>query len=269
MKPRKDSASLTTQLPHPTPHHRILIDKSNEIAFTEEPRSRSISFGFRGWTDRAKGQAGGGGREKDDWMDLNSTAKRGWRDVLRVSSSGSLWLYLILESKLMADCLGISSSTLTGLTPIIILISNLVHSQTVPSRLTPTHLLIAALLLTSYYLGRITTTPSSRLPGPITKFTVPPSLFVPPVPYPPSSFPDPSTIIHRSRNSKQRVPNIVHYVYSLKPTPHQKSQPGGIRVDEEGYFEMGQGEKGEEFPYYAYLAVRSVIVNLKPEAIYL
>ncbi|KAG7528492.1 hypothetical protein FFLO_06115 [Filobasidium floriforme] len=224
MKPRKDSASLTTQLPHPTPHHRILIDKSNEIAFTEEPRSRSISFGFRGWTDRAKGQAGGGGREKDDWMDLNSTGKRGWRDVLR----------------------------------------------TVPSRLTPTHLLLAALLLTSYYLGRITASPSSRLPGPITKFTVPPSLFVPPVPYPPSSFPDSSTIIHqnRNRNPNQRVPNIVHYVYSLKPTPRQKSQPGGIRVDEEGYFEMGQGEEGEEFPYYAYLAVRSVIVNLKPDAIY-
>lgn len=65
------------------------------------------------------------------------------------------------------------------------------------------------------------------------------------------------------------MPNIVHYVYSLKPTPRQKSQPGGIRVDEEGYFEMGQGEEGEEFPYYAYLAVRSVIVNLKPDAIYL
>lgn len=162
---------------------------------------------------------------------------------------------------------------MTGLTPITILISNFDHSQTVPSRLTPTHLLLAALLLTSYYLGRITTTPSSRLPGPITKFTVPPSLFVPPVPYPPSSFPDASTILAntkgRNRIRNRRVPNIVHYVYSLKPTPRQKSQPGGIRVDEEGYFEMGQGEEGEEFPYYAYLAVRSVIVNLKPDAIYL
>ncbi|KAL7421236.1 hypothetical protein Q5752_004121 [Cryptotrichosporon argae] len=43
------------------------------------------------------------------------------------------------------------------------------------------------------------------------------------------------------------VPNAVHYVYGLKPV------------------ELG---KGEPLPYYAYLAMRSALLNLQPEKIY-
>lgn len=45
-----------------------------------------------------------------------------------------------------------------------------------------------------------------------------------------------------------RVPNSVHYVYGLK-------EPKNGRT--------------EELPYYAYLAMRSALLNLKPEKIYL
>ncbi len=45
------------------------------------------------------------------------------------------------------------------------------------------------------------------------------------------------------------VPDSLHYVYGLKPVP--------------------EGELGEELPYYAYLAVRSAILNLRPAKIYL
>lgn len=45
------------------------------------------------------------------------------------------------------------------------------------------------------------------------------------------------------------MPNSVHYVYGLKP--------------------LGDGETAPELPYYAYLAVRSAIVNIRPAKIYL
>ena len=45
------------------------------------------------------------------------------------------------------------------------------------------------------------------------------------------------------------VPNAVHYVYGLKP--------------------LGEGEQPDEFPYYAYLAMRSALINLKPEKMFL
>lgn len=41
------------------------------------------------------------------------------------------------------------------------------------------------------------------------------------------------------------VPNLVHFVFGYK------------------------GDRGELFPYYAYLAVRSAIVNLQPDEIML
>ena len=60
----------------------------------------------------------------------------------------------------------------------------------------------------------------------------------------------------------------MHYVYGLKPTSAQEGS--GIKVDEKtGEFEPGQGGAGDGFPYYAYLAVRSVLVNVKPEKVYL
>ena len=45
------------------------------------------------------------------------------------------------------------------------------------------------------------------------------------------------------------VPNSVHYVYGLKP--------------------VKEGDVPEELPYYAYLAIRSALVNIKPAKIYL
>ena len=45
------------------------------------------------------------------------------------------------------------------------------------------------------------------------------------------------------------VPNAVHYVYGLKP--------------------VKEGEQPEELPYYAYLAIRSALINLQPEKMFL
>jgi hypothetical protein len=45
------------------------------------------------------------------------------------------------------------------------------------------------------------------------------------------------------------VPDSVHYVYGLKP--------------------VKEGEQPEELPYYAYLAMRSALINIKPAKIYL
>lgn len=46
-----------------------------------------------------------------------------------------------------------------------------------------------------------------------------------------------------------KVPNAVHYVYGLKPVP--------------------AGETAPHLPYYAYLGMRSALINLRPEKIYL
>lgn len=46
-----------------------------------------------------------------------------------------------------------------------------------------------------------------------------------------------------------RVPNAVHYVYGLKPVP--------------------EGETAPPLPYYAYLGMRSALLNLRPEKMYL
>lgn len=45
------------------------------------------------------------------------------------------------------------------------------------------------------------------------------------------------------------VPNSLHYIYGLKPLP--------------------EGNKGEELPYYAYLAIRSAQIHLQPQRTYL
>ena len=45
------------------------------------------------------------------------------------------------------------------------------------------------------------------------------------------------------------VPDAVHYVYGLKSIP--------------------TGGTGAELPYYAYLAVRSALINLRPAKMYL
>ncbi|KAJ9090946.1 hypothetical protein QFC20_007776 [Naganishia adeliensis] len=45
------------------------------------------------------------------------------------------------------------------------------------------------------------------------------------------------------------VPNVLHYVYGLKETTKTDG-------------------KGPEFPYYAYLAIRSALINIRPEKAY-
>jgi hypothetical protein len=93
----------------------------------------------------------------------------------------------------------------------------------------------------------------TRTPTP--RLLIPSTSFLPPPPYPPSSFPPTPPIPRAQLRKGQVVPKIVHYVYGLKE-PDGKSHGSKDGV-------------GEEFPYYAYLAVRSVMVNIKPEKIYL
>jgi hypothetical protein len=61
----------------------------------------------------------------------------------------------------------------------------------------------------------------------------------------PDYFPEPI----KPKRSGQVIPNSVHYVYGLKP-PKEGEEPGN-------------------FPYYAYLAMRSAILRLEPEKVYL
>ena len=53
----------------------------------------------------------------------------------------------------------------------------------------------------------------------------------------------------RPKESGMIVPNAVHYVYGLKP--------------------VKEGNEPDELPYYAYLAIRSALLNIRPEKIYL
>lgn len=90
--------------------------------------------------------------------------------------------------------------------------------------------------------------PPPHPPGKYTSspFLVKPSDFLaPPPPDRPSYIPEPL----QPKKKGMLVPDAVHYVYGLKPVP--------------------EGKTGEELPYYAYLAMRSALINLKPKAIYL
>lgn len=78
-------------------------------------------------------------------------------------------------------------------------------------------------------------------------FLIPSSKFLPPPP--PPARPDYIPAPVAPKRSGMVVPNAVHYVYGLKPVP-----PGG---------------QPEELPYYAYLAIRSALINLKPEKMFL
>nr|XP_019044696.1 hypothetical protein I302_06609 [Kwoniella bestiolae CBS 10118]OCF23626.1 hypothetical protein I302_06609 [Kwoniella bestiolae CBS 10118] len=76
-------------------------------------------------------------------------------------------------------------------------------------------------------------------------FRVDQSLFLPPPPIEkPNYLPDPLP----PKEKGMVIPNSAHYVYGLK--------------------DVKEGEKGEELPYYAYLAMRSALINLKPEKMY-
>lgn len=83
---------------------------------------------------------------------------------------------------------------------------------------------------------------------------VPPSRFLPPPPHRPnpSQYPSPPELSSRYRRAGRVVPKVVHYVYGLKDAP--PGREAGV---------------GDEFPYYAYLAIRSVLVNVRPDKIFL
>lgn len=60
----------------------------------------------------------------------------------------------------------------------------------------------------------------------------------------------PDLALSQSGSDPDRIPSIVHFVF--------------------GYKEPGAGEEpGELMPYYAYLAVRSALVNIKPDKVLL
>ncbi|WVQ81807.1 hypothetical protein IAT38_003934 [Cryptococcus sp. DSM 104549] len=76
-------------------------------------------------------------------------------------------------------------------------------------------------------------------------FLIPPEKFLPPPPVDrPPYIPEPTA----PKKPGMVVPDAVHYVYGLKP--------------------VKEGEKGEELPYYAYLAMRSALLNLRPSVVY-
>ncbi|TXT08601.1 hypothetical protein VHUM_02729 [Vanrija humicola] len=113
-----------------------------------------------------------------------------------------------------------------------------------PQNVSPRLLALLALgtvVLLYLVLGR---SPSSAAPHRTTsKFLVPPEQFIPVDSGRPSWLPAPLA----PKRAGMRVPNAVHYVFGLKEPKNGKT---------------------EELPYYAYLAIRSALLNLKPEKIY-
>lgn len=116
----------------------------------------------------------------------------------------------------------------------------------------PTLPILLLLLGTGFLLHSLffSTPPPSALapPGKYTSspFLVHPTDFIdPPPPDRPSYIPEPV----EPKKKGMLVPDAVHYVYGLKPVP--------------------EGQRGEELPYYAYLAMRSALINLSPKVIFL
>lgn len=97
----------------------------------------------------------------------------------------------------------------------------------------------------SFSIPRLFSNPETKRPP----FYVPPSLFPPPPPARSQSGAGETFPAPLKPQKGQKVPNVIHYVY-------------GLKVVEEG-------KEVDEFPYYAYLAVRSAIINIKPEKVYL
>lgn len=119
-------------------------------------------------------------------------------------------------------------------------------------------MLVAIIVGIAFLLGRYTGLSLHPHPSiyPAPPFLIPPSQFDPltpeqrlalsPISTNRSLYPAPIPPTKRGHV----VPNVLHYVYGLKDTG---------RTD----------GKGDEFPYYAYLAIRSALVNIKPEKAYL
>ncbi|WWD19073.1 hypothetical protein CI109_103531 [Kwoniella shandongensis] len=108
--------------------------------------------------------------------------------------------------------------------------------------------LLLIIVLGIYFLLRSThpysTSPNYTLSS--SPFLIPPSKFLPPQAIDrPTYIPEPVS----PKKKGMVVPDAVHYVYGLKPLE-------------------GGRTKGEELPYYAYLAMRSALVNLRPKVIY-
>lgn len=117
-------------------------------------------------------------------------------------------------------------------------------------------LLLAIALGLAFLLGRYASLPRPRPISPPPPFLIPPSLFPPLTPNQRLALTPCATdrslypIPMAPSRPGHVVPNVVHYVYGLKET---KREDG----------------KGDEFPYYAYLAIRSALVNIQPERVYL
>lgn len=79
-------------------------------------------------------------------------------------------------------------------------------------------------------------------------FLVPPRDILPfhhKLPQIPDNFPEPV----KPKTSGMRVPNSVHYVFGFK--------------------DVAEGQSPDELPYYAYLGMRSALLNLRPTKMYL
>ncbi|KAK8854781.1 hypothetical protein IAR55_003520 [Kwoniella newhampshirensis] len=113
-----------------------------------------------------------------------------------------------------------------------------------PYHLSISPLPLLLLLIFGIYFLFHSPTPTSKYPLTTSPFLIKPTQFLPPPPIDrPSYLPEPVS----PKKKGMVVPDSVHYVYGLKPL---------------------EGSKGEEFPYYAYLAMRSALVNLRPKVIY-
>lgn len=71
----------------------------------------------------------------------------------------------------------------------------------------------------------------------------------------------------------QVVPNVVHYVYGLKPTKGQlakwQEQESRHKYTTAEFLDLGDATTTEvDFPYYAYLSIRSALIHLKPDQVY-
>jgi hypothetical protein len=120
----------------------------------------------------------------------------------------------------------------------------------------PVLLPLLSLLIFGFYIlfspkcgSNIRFTPYAEYSFTHSKFRIPSSKIMTPGDRNPLKKPDYLPDPIAPKRSGMVVPNAVHYVYGLKP--------------------VNDGGEVEELPYYAYLAMRSALINIRPEKIYL
>ncbi|KAL7413929.1 hypothetical protein BDY24DRAFT_386906 [Mrakia frigida] len=117
-------------------------------------------------------------------------------------------------------------------------------------RLTPLKLVL--LLFASTFLAQLLPSLPAWIVSPSSPAPASPPFYIPPRLFDPLpshlALSRPKTYASGKSIPTDRIPNIVHFVY--------------------GYKDPGEGDiEGELMPYYAYLAVRSALVNIKPEEV--